>query len=189
LWTVPVPNNFISYTVIYGVTGSPATNFTSTSNTFLKIVGLPPGQSITFTVVGNTPQGLTSLPSPTLTVQLAPPDAKLIPADDIHNITCTTSKNAATNRVDIVCNWSAATPVSPKKLSLKCHCISPIREPVLIRKKYYNAKAAITTKTFNINRDVTSCAIYFHAYYPRPAQPNPHWRATTRHSLVVLVGE
>jgi len=175
---------YIFYLVSYKVTGSanpPTIVQINAPLTSTRIPGLTPSTSYDFTVTGVVfvnAENIQSVPSAVSTFVTAAPDAKLNPNEDIHNINCVQFIDNL-HRVSINCSWTApvAPGVNPTRIGVKCHCISQIREPVLIHKRLFGAKASATSVVFHVHRDVTTCAIYLHAYYPR--------RPATRHHFIL----
>jgi len=176
-WSAPPGIIFTSYLVTFSTGGVVVGSF-RTSRTSGRVTNLTPNTAYAFTVQGFEASGLGSLVSAPVTFTTDPADAKIVPSEDIHNITCVSAKNPATGRAVINCNWQAASPISPSRLSIKWRCVSAIRLPDTNHKKLFGAAAAATSVTLKINRDVATCTIYFKAYYPR--------RPATRHVLTVL---
>jgi len=176
-WSDPPGFVFVQYIVTISTGGVVVGTFT-TSQTSGRITNLLPNTAYDVTVQGFEKNGLGSLVSAPVTFTTDPADAKIVPTEDIHNITCVSAKDPTSGRAVINCNWLAANPISPSRLSIKWRCVSDIRLPDSNHKKLYGAAAAVTSVTLKVNRDVATCTIYFKAYYPR--------RPATRHVLTVL---
>lgn len=151
-----------------------------TSSTSGRIKGFLPGTTYTITVFGISSKGVLSLPA-TLTVTTAPADPKLDPTLDISNIVCVNSLSSSTGRSVITCTWTAAAPTAPFRISIHYKCSSAIREPDSHKRNYYGARAAGTSLTLNVNRDVATCTLRFKAYYKR--------RPASVHFVTVVTGE
>jgi len=178
-WQDPPGFNYVSFIVKFTpqTCANPPcpTNTTTTIKTSGRISHLTPSTTYTFVIQGVTAGGLISLPA-TAIFTTAPPNI------DISNIVCVEGTNSATHRKVINCNWTAASPTL-RELNIKWRCVSPIREPDSNKIKLFpneagNRNSGITSIQLEVNRDVTTCTVSFHAYFK--AHP------ATRHVLTVI---
>jgi hypothetical protein len=159
-------------------TSTVVTRYTTTLNS-LKITNLTANTIYDVWVQGvNTGVGVWSANSTVVQFVTSPADPKKDTTRDIQNFQCFQIRNALTGRVALNCTWSAALdPV--QHVNVKAHCVSAIREPLLIRKRLWGTKATQTWVQIAINRDDATCNVYGRFYYVR--------RPTTRHSFKIVV--
>jgi len=179
-WQNPPGFKFASFIVTFTpqtcATPPCPTNTTTTITTSGRLSHLTPSTTYTITVQGVTASGLLSLIA-TATFTTAAADV------DISNIVCTEGTNSATHRKVINCNWGAATPPL-RELNIKWRCVSTIREPDTNKIRLFASgpaghNSAITSIQLQVNRDVATCTVSFHAYFKsRPAR---------RHVLTVVM--
>jgi hypothetical protein len=162
------------------VTGSGVFTAVTLSQAKTRITNLTPNTNYDFFVQGvDTTIGVFSANSSISTFTTSPNDPKSDPSLDITNFDCVQTTNPTNGRGAIACSWTAAQDTI-RNINFKCHCTSSVREPLLIRKKYWSSVANSRTDiTFRINRDSAVCNIYAKAYYSR--------RPASRHSTTVVV--
>jgi hypothetical protein len=175
-WSDPAGFVFVEYEIT--ISNGTFSNTFRWPNTSVRISNLAPNTNYNITVEGVLANGVRSLPS-SISVTTDAADAKIDPALDIRNIACVSAIDPADhNRVEVDCTWTAAA-TTPSRIAVKVRCVSDIREPLFIRKKFFGARAAVTSYTFHVHRDVATCNIFFRSYYPR--------RPARRQHLVILV--
>jgi hypothetical protein len=178
-WANPAGVVYASFIVTYtDLTTSAVVSF-STTTLSGRVTNLAPSTGYSFVVTGVTAGGVQGTPSAPVTFTTDPTDPKLDPLKDIHNIVCDSVNDTTTGRLVIQCSWLPATETLTR-LVIKWRCVSPIRENNRNKKRLFGAAAQATAVTLNVNRDVATCTVYFHAYYIR--------RPSNRVQLTVLMG-
>jgi len=179
VWSDPPGFSFDLYHVYYSAAGGPFVLQTSSQDSARIGPGLLPNTAYTVQVSGtDTSNGVWSANSTASVFTTSPADPKLDPSLDISNFACAQGKNPNTGRTSVTCSWTAATD-TVIHVNLKAHCVSATREPLLVRKKLWGAKAVATSVLFAINRDSATCNFYARFYYAR--------RPTTRHHVKLVV--
>jgi len=163
---VPPPGFFFASFVVTAVGGGKTVSITVPGTAVSARIGSL-SASITYAV---TIQGIQFFGPPevaaTASFSTIAASPKADATKDIRNFNCTAVRDSR-NRVALNCTWTAPT-VAPLRIGAKCHCVSTIREPVLIRKHLFKAKALATSILFRVHRDVTTCVASIRAYYARP---------------------
>lgn len=150
----------------------------ATSWRFNNLNAATPYSALVVGVVGGT--GL-QVAAPAVTFTTDPADPKLDPTLDIRNIVCDSVliTTVTPSRNVIQCSWTAAAQLLTR-LVVKWRCLSEVRERDSNKIRIFGTAAQVTAITLNVNRDVATCTVHFHAYYVR--------RPATRHQLTVVMG-
>jgi hypothetical protein len=151
--------------------------FTGISDFSARITNVLPQTLYDVWVQGQDGNGVWSFNSTVVTMTTDPADPKLDPTRDIQGFTCSRTTNPKNNRVAATCSWTPALD-AVRQINYKVHCVSPVREPTLVRRRVYGATAAAATSAFfAVHRDIATCTFKARFYYAR--------RATTRHSFTL----
>jgi hypothetical protein len=161
-----------------GLVHGPITVTGATSWRFNGLNAATPYSALVTGVVGGT--GL-QVSAAAVTFTTDPADPKLDPTLDIRNIVCDSVLVTTTvpSRNVIQCSWTAAAQLLTR-LVIKWRCLSEVRERDSNKLRIFGAAAQATSIQLNVNRDVATCTVHFHAYYVR--------RPATRHQLTVVMG-
>jgi len=168
---------FGNYRIYVTAQGSGIVQSFTTNQESLRITNTLPQTLYDVWVQGQDGNGVWSFNSTTVTMTTDPADPKYDPTRDIQGFSCARDTNPVNNRVAATCSWTAALD-AVRQINFKVHCVSPIREPTLVRRRIYGSTAATAvTAFFAVHRDIATCTFKARFYYAR--------RATTRHSFTL----